>query len=291
MLIEIKNAIGNTEMVICAVPFLRDRDIRQSIAGESFDERVSAIKEGISDFYREMAQLVNPFRNQQIPIIATGHLFVTGAVTSESERELYVGNLDRFTADQFPTEFDYIALGHIHRPQKIGNSNTIRYAGAPLPLGFGERNDQKELILLEIKDGKIESIEPVQVPVFRKIIQLKGNLLEIKSSAFAIKHTFDLLKPWVEIILQESEYNPSILTELDEWMETVKDFDILNYKIILNGGQKTDEHGFEEQVSLRDLKVEAVFERLLDKQGITKKEDLQKSFVELVDWHHQKQME
>ncbi|KTT48979.1 hypothetical protein SB8_22795, partial [Pseudomonas oryzihabitans] len=68
-----------------------------------------------------------------LPIIATGHLTTVGASASESVREIYVGSLDAFPTSAFPPA-DYIALGHIHRPQRVGGLEHVRYSGSPLCL-------------------------------------------------------------------------------------------------------------------------------------------------------------
>ena len=58
-------------------------------------------------------------------------------------RELYVGSLAHVTAGIFPACFNYLALGHLHIPQKVNGSETIRYSGSPLPMGFGEANSRR----------------------------------------------------------------------------------------------------------------------------------------------------
>lgn len=80
--------------------------------------------------------------NINIPIIATGHLTTIGASMTDSVREIYIGTLEAFSATLFP-EFDYIALGHIHRPQVVNKSGHIRYSGSPIPLSFDESGQQK----------------------------------------------------------------------------------------------------------------------------------------------------
>ena len=80
-----------------------------------------------------------------LPIIATGHLTTVGASASESVREIYVGSLEAFPTSAFPPAA-YIALGHIHRPQKVGGLEHIRYCGSPIPLSFDEDKQQKEVL-------------------------------------------------------------------------------------------------------------------------------------------------
>ena len=107
--------------ILCAVPFIRSRDVMLSRAGQSADDKKKSMQEAISDYYHRLYKEAEEARKsyqQVLPIIATGHLTTVGASTSESVREIYIGTLDAFPANAFPP-FDYIALGHIHKPQKV----------------------------------------------------------------------------------------------------------------------------------------------------------------------------
>ncbi|MDX5347081.1 MAG: exonuclease subunit SbcD, partial [Hymenobacteraceae bacterium] len=89
----IRDPSGAVGAVVCAVPFLRDKDVRLSIPGESDEQRETRLKQGICDHYTRLVPLVQPYKQQQIPVIATGHLFAAGGSTSDSEKEIHVGNL------------------------------------------------------------------------------------------------------------------------------------------------------------------------------------------------------
>src|SRR6478735_2806017 len=84
-IIPVKNAAGKVELVVCAVPFLRDKDIRLSIAGETAEEREQRIKDGICNHYKELVPLIENYKLAGIPVIATGHLFAAASSTSDSE--------------------------------------------------------------------------------------------------------------------------------------------------------------------------------------------------------------
>ncbi|MGE6439813.1 exonuclease SbcCD subunit D C-terminal domain-containing protein, partial [Psychrobacter sp. NPDC078370] len=86
-----------------------------------------------------------------IPIVATGHLFASGGKTTEDDgvRELYVGSLGKISADMFNDGFDYVALGHLHVPQRVGGRESIRYSGSPIAMGFGEAKQQKQVLLVQ----------------------------------------------------------------------------------------------------------------------------------------------
>ena len=152
---------GDPLCVIAAVPYLRDRDVRGSKAGESADSKDANVIAGIRAHYDEVAsiakarqqQLIDTYK-RHIPIIATGHLFAAGSKTTEDDgvRDLYVGNLGKISAEMFDDCFDYVALGHLHVPQRVGGCEHIRYSGSPIAMGFGEARQQKQVLLVQFGD-------------------------------------------------------------------------------------------------------------------------------------------
>jgi len=110
------------------------------------------------------------------PSIVIAHAFVTGAATSDSERSLAVGGADRVDAGIFDG-FDYVALGHLHRPQTLG-SDRIAYSGSPIPYSFSE-TAPKSVRLLETAGSAITSIEEIPVPVGRGVATISGTLGEL----------------------------------------------------------------------------------------------------------------
>jgi exonuclease SbcD len=111
------------ELIVCAVPYLRDRDIRVAEAGESVEDKERKLIEGIRTHYAAVAALAEQKREElgvDIPIVGTGHLFTAGGQTVDGDgvRELYVGSLAHVTAGIFPACFNYLALGAPPRPAK-----------------------------------------------------------------------------------------------------------------------------------------------------------------------------
>ncbi len=111
-------------------PVLRPRDIVQSRAGLSGSENSSICCRPSPAIITSSIRKPALRGDQAIPIIATGHLTTVGASKSDAVREIYIGTLDAFPAQNFPA--DYIALGHIHRAQIIGGCEHIRYCGSPI---------------------------------------------------------------------------------------------------------------------------------------------------------------
>ncbi|QOD11666.1 exonuclease SbcCD subunit D C-terminal domain-containing protein [Psychrobacter sp. 28M-43] len=149
---------NNPHCIIAAVPYLRDRDVRSSSAGESADSKDANVITGICAHYDNVAAIAKAKQadlikthQRYIPIVATGHLFASGGKTTEDDgvRELYVGSLGKISADMFNDGFDYVALGHLHVPQRVGGRESIRYSGSPIAMGFGEAKQQKQVLLVQ----------------------------------------------------------------------------------------------------------------------------------------------
>ena len=129
---------GTPGAIFCPVPFLRPRELVTSQAGHSGGEKQQLLLNAISDYYQQQYEAACALRGDRpLPIVASGHLTTVGASKSDAVRDIYIGTLEAFPASHFPP-VDYVALGHIHRAQKIGGSDHIRYSGSPFALSFDE---------------------------------------------------------------------------------------------------------------------------------------------------------
>ena len=156
--------------VIAAVPFLRERDLREAAAGETMATVHEQVRSAIRAHYAvQLAACRDIAKN--LPVIAMGHLTVLGATTSDSERDIHIGNLGSVGADIF-AGFDYTALGHLHRPQKVAGNETVRYSGSPSPLSFSEASDAKSVVIIDTQGMKIETHA---VPITRALVRVKAN--------------------------------------------------------------------------------------------------------------------
>jgi exonuclease SbcD len=147
--------------VVAAVPFLRERDLRQATAGETITAVHEQVRAAIRAHYAAQLAACRDLA-QGRPVIAMGHLTVLGATTSDSERDIHIGNLGSVGADIFDG-FDYTALGHLHRPQKVAGNETILYSGSPIPLSFSEAADAKSVVIIETQsEGNTAEIRKPQ---------------------------------------------------------------------------------------------------------------------------------
>ncbi|TRX72470.1 exonuclease SbcCD subunit D C-terminal domain-containing protein [Carboxylicivirga sp. M1479] len=283
--IEIKRG-EELECVIGAVPFLRDKDIRLINAGESYEEGMNAINEGIVKHYQTVADAMSEY---ECPRIAMGHLNVYGAKVSESERDIHIGNLAGFRVTDFPAIFDYVALGHIHRPQRMNETGTIRYSGSPIALSFSERSDQKKMILLDLDINGIQSIESVEIPCFRRLISFKGEFQQVAEQLASYKSQ-SVLCDWAEVSIEEKQMDTTLSMQYEQLIENINN-ENNNLQIVkpslrfINGDQSTV---YEEHISLSDLTITDVFDRLLDAGQVNGQDELKQTFTELLDgFYHQ----
>ncbi len=253
---------GELELIVCAVPYLRDRDIRAAAAGESVEDKEAKLIEGIRAHYAGVAALAEQKRTTsgaQVPIVAMGHLFTAGGRTVEGDgvRELYVGSLAHVGAGIFPACLDYLALGHLHVPQKVHNSEVMRYSGSPLPMGFGEAKQQKSVCLVDFLGTKA-AVRLIDVPVFQKLARIRGSWAEIAAGIVALSASGS--RAWLEIVYTGDEVIGDLRERLDAaiagtGMEVLR---VQNRRIL---DQVLEQMRAEE--TLDDLDVNEVFDRCL----------------------------
>lgn len=175
--ITLSDKAGQPELIVMAVPYLRDRDVRTVGHGERLDDKERKLSQGIKAHYGQIADIAIARQAQlqakykrTIPIVATGHLFTVGGQTMEGDgvRDLYVGSLGSIGAEIFHPQIDYVALGHLHIPQVVGGQPHIRYAGSPIAMGFGESRQQKQVHLLRF-DANLDLLsQPLQTLTIQK---------------------------------------------------------------------------------------------------------------------------
>lgn len=262
-----KNIEKEPAVVVAAVPFLRDQDIRTPRLDESSDSMEQAVRDGIKNFYQQIALACQIYQEKKIPVIAMGHLFASGVSVSDSERQIQVGNLGSVDAQCFPIEhFAYVALGHIHLPQNVQGSKHIWYSGSPIALSFSERKQQKVLRLLSIEGNQITS-ESIKIPVFRELKRVEGDFFTVKHELNELKNDKPL-PILVDIAILEENYNPAIGREIaafiDELAQRKKDdLRIANYRYAFKNNI-APLSGLFENLSLVDLKPGQVFQNILN---------------------------
>ncbi|MFP4014493.1 MAG: exonuclease SbcCD subunit D C-terminal domain-containing protein [Chitinispirillaceae bacterium] len=297
------------EAVVCAVPYLRDKDIRTVEPGETIEDKNVKLVEGLKKHYSQIVAAAEKKRTElirqskisnekrKIPLIAMGHLFTTGGkiVDGDGVRELYVGSLAYVGMDSFPSSIDYLALGHLHVPQKVGGAEHIRYSGSPIPMGYGEATQEKSVVIIDTgtensdvnSDESIENIKPeiknFPVPCFQPLVRIVGSLDDIYAKIEQLKGQKS--RAWLEI-----EYTGEDITgDLREMIhEALADSEmeicrIKNKRVI---DRVMSSVGEEE--TLDDLDAKDVFSRCLDAFSVPEDDrvGLMNSYYEILQSIH-----
>ena len=268
--LSLSDTDGKTELIVCAVPYLRDRDIRKAEAGESLQDKERKLLDGIRAHYQTVGTLAEQIRAElasPVPIIALGHLFAAGGKTVEGDgvRDLYVGSLAHVGADIFPSCIDYLALGHLHVAQKVAGQEHMRYSGSPIPMGFGEASQRKVVLLVELSAaGEPPVVKAIAVPRWQALERISGDWQTIQQRLQTLRA--EQSQAWLEIIYDGAELIGDLRAQLDELIADTR-LEILRVK---NQRLLTRTlHSTEDAESLDELDPLEVFQRCLDAHEVT----------------------
>jgi exonuclease SbcD len=285
-IVIINDKKGQPAVIVCGVPFLRERDISHFAEGENYTDRSKRINEGIKKHYEEIGIQAEKKRKEigiEIPIVATGHLTVAGGQRNDDDgvRETYIGNIEAVGIDIFPETFDYVALGHIHIPSEL--ENHIRYCGSPIPMGFGEAGQTKCIYIVDFYSKK--NIEKVEIPVFQKMEKIVGNKEKIESSLKELKKINTSV--WVEIVYNGEEIFPLLSSWVNDQINNsrIEVLKLINREQISGVLTSSDT-----SLTLDEIKDSDVFEKCLEKNEVEEdqKKLLTNLYQEIVNDYHSK---
>lgn len=200
-----------------AVPYLRQGDYPEA---ESYAQGVRKMYEGVFSCVKGKAG----------PLVAMGHLQATGSEISEHDRSerTVVGGLECVSPDSFDREIAYTALGHLHRGQRVSGRENVRYAGAPLPMSFAERNNRQGVVLVEISGG-VSRME-------RLTFDAPARLLSIPAEA----------KPLDEVLESIAELPEGEVSERSPYLEV---------KVLISGPEPSLRHQIEQALKGKSVRL------------------------------------
>ncbi len=193
---EISDEFGKVNIYM--LPFLKPVNVRRFFPESEIESYTDALKVAVDSMNVNTAE-----RN----VIIT-HQFVTGATRSESE-ELSVGGTDNVDVTVFDS-FDYVALGHIHGPQKIGR-DTVRYCGTPLKYSFSEAGHKKSVTIVEMGEKGNTQIRTVPLTPLRDMREIKGKYDDV-----VLKESYEgtNTEDYMHITLTDEEDIPDVMSKL-----------------------------------------------------------------------------
>lgn len=161
LLLPLRHRDGSVQAYCMAVPFLRQGDYPPT---DQKDQNTYVA--GVERMYRGLYEFAMEKAGTELPLVAMGHLHVLGAELSDDDRSerVIMGGLESVTSDSFPRELAYTALGHIHKAQKVGGREEVRYSGSPLLMSFSETNYRHQVVLVTLDGRTPASIEPLIIP-------------------------------------------------------------------------------------------------------------------------------
>ncbi len=160
LLVPIYDATKKVKIWCLAVPFLRMGDY------PAISDCANPYTEGVTHLYKEAFEFADKKRMEGQTIIAMGHLHTQHAEISDMDKKerLIMGGVECVPATAFHHHLKYVALGHIHKAQRIGGKEHIRYSGSPLPMSFSELNYKHQVIVFDL-DDEISNLKSLEVPI------------------------------------------------------------------------------------------------------------------------------
>lgn len=253
------------EVFCLAVPYLRLGEYPRN-----GDETLPDYATGVTTFYREITQKALHYCSENQGLIALGHLHVVGADIADNDtaERAIIGGIECMSAREFPAELQYVALGHIHKGQKVGGENHIRYSGSPIPLSFSERNYEHQVVIFQMEAGKLTDIKTVPIPVKRPLLSLPenhGNLAQVLSVLQLLPPTdTQQEKPFLEVKIALDTPLPDLKNILQKAVAH-KNVQLVRIDLKMKG-IKTEMEDYQSEIALFDLKPIDVFRRIFEKQ-------------------------
>lgn len=253
LVVELKDGNGRAIGICCAVPFMRNMELEQFYKSSAGDENGASDEDLLKRLYADVYQRALEVRgNRDIPIIATGHLFAANLSGRDSEgsdlpaenrdgnilensvedgvREV-VGTLGNVDVSTFPSELDYVALGHIHYTSMVAKNPKVRYSGSPFVMGFDEANCKRYVLAVEVGANATPAVAKIEVPKAMRFEQFKGDLETLKKCLRNLEKELlaNPMETYVDLLLTSG--NIVSLNEALEAEETGKHFVVKRHRI------------------------------------------------------------
>jgi exonuclease SbcD len=275
------------QAVVAAVPFLRDSELPHLAPGQNYPERAAALRAGLQEVYHHLAREAQ-HRYPGLPLLGMGHLYAAGAHTSASEREIQIGNQAAVSADIFPPAYQYLALGHIHRPQAAGAAH-LRYAGSPVPLSFSERQDTKQVRVWAGGPNVPPQHQEVPLPAWIKLRRLQGTWPEVRQKLREMSS--GEADTWIELIIQLEQPDPQLPAQVEEVVGHFNEQQgarVVKYRLDA-GAQRGTESYFAAGTAVDELQPKDVFQSSLEQQSLPPEDHrlLTEAFEDLLQEYYQ----
>ena len=255
--IPMQDAYGTVWIYL--LPFLRPSTIRHALPerAEEVQSAADAVRIAL-----EQTKIDEKERN-----VLLAHQFVTGAKRCDAE-ELQVGDVDQIPAELFAS-FEYVALGHIHSPQKVGRE-TVRYCGAPLKYSFSEAGQEKSITVVELKEKVSVDLRTIPLKPLHDLRKIRGTYLEVTAKSFYENRDCE---DYLQVTLTDEEDVPDGMAKLRTIYPNLMRLEYDNKRTRSNAEVRAAERVEEKS----ELELFQEFYELQNNQSMT---EVQEQFVE-----------
>ncbi|MCM2462678.1 exonuclease subunit SbcD [Pseudomonas sp. CG7] len=214
LLLPLPDAKGKVKAWCLALPFLRPAEVTGAQLGDDY-------LRGIGQVHEWLIAAANSKRKKGQALIAVSHAHMAGgSVSEDSERSLIIGNAEALPASLFGPSISYVALGHLHKPQKVNGEERIRYSGSPIPLSFSEIGYQHQILDVTLDGEILVKVEPRLIPRAVNLQRLGPAPLADILGQLKELPDIDLLadiqrQPWLEVRVRLDEPQPDLRHQVE----------------------------------------------------------------------------
>lgn len=282
LLIPLPDASGEVAAWCLALPFLRPAEVTGAQLGDDY-------LRGIGQVHEWLIEAANAKRQPGQALVAISHAHMAGgSVSEDSERSLIIGNAEALPASLFGPSISYVALGHLHKPQKVNGEERIRYCGSPIPLSFSEISYPHQVLEVQLDGETLVSVEPLLIPRAVNLQRIgPAPLSEILSQLSGVPDV-DLLadtqrQPWLEVRVILDEPQPDLRQQIESALQG-KSVRLVRISAEYAGtGTRGDEDDNARLIELDQLTPQELFSRAwLDSYGREADEQTLKDFAVLL---------
>ncbi|MEO6734604.1 MAG: exonuclease SbcCD subunit D C-terminal domain-containing protein [Ferruginibacter sp.] len=265
LLIPLKNKFGVIKAWCLAIPFLRMGDY-PVIAGAE-----NPYAEGVTALYTAAHSYACGKRNTDQPVICMGHLHAQQSEISDMDKaeRMIMGGIECISAAGFHSDIKYVALGHIHKAQRLAGKEYIRYCGSPIPMSFSELHYKHQVIVFDLIDENIEDIKTLEIPLsvaLLRIPSVPGTLPEVLKALQQLPATTvnGQPAPYLEVRVIIDGPEPALRHIIESAVEG-KNVRLATIKKLYKGEtESTESTPFITQDKLEELKPQDVFFKLYE---------------------------
>lgn len=276
LLVPLHDRDGKRRALCLAVPFLRPAEVTGLSSGEQTEQegeaagkaertRSEAYRDGVARVHQQLVSAARAARQPGEALIAMGHAHMRdGEVSENSERPILMGGEEALSTSLFPDDIAYVALGHLHRPQRVGGEERIRYCGTPLAMDFSEVDYGHRILDVTLSNDSLEKVEEHRVPCHVALTRVgPAPLAEITTqlTALVAEAQADLEPtrwPWLEVTVQLEAPVIDLRARIEALLEGAP---LRLIKLVTRYPAPSAEHRAPKGVKLDELGPMGLFER------------------------------